>query len=68
MLGVSQWCTELSLHKVIITALGSVDMMIGGMFWLLEFEAFETVKDVAWFFCYSICSLAFFLFFSSDLL
>lgn len=51
-----------------ITALGSVDLMIGGKFWLLEFEAFETVEDVAWFFYYSICSLAFFLFFSSDLL
>ena len=36
VLGVSQWCTELSLHKVMITALGSVDM-IGGTFWLLEF-------------------------------
>ena len=67
MLGVSQYCSELSLHKVTVTALGSVDM-IGGIFWLLEFEAFATVKDVAWFFYYSIFSLAFFLFFSSDLL
>lgn len=69
MLGSFGSVLGLLLHKIVITAPGSVHMQISRTFWLTEFWTFENIKDYAWLLYFSACFLAFwlFFFFSSDL-